>query len=103
MAIEVAVYLLPLRHPVPVARQISTLATLAPGRFTFGVGVGGEVLACGADTTTRGRRFDESLEILAELLAGRPVSRAGGHFELDEVCVLPAPPIRVPFPVSKPF
>src|SRR5215218_4841249 len=37
-----SVYLLPLRHPVPVARQLSTLATFAPGRIVFGVGVGGE-------------------------------------------------------------
>jgi alkanesulfonate monooxygenase SsuD/methylene tetrahydromethanopterin reductase-like flavin-dependent oxidoreductase (luciferase family) len=104
VTIETAVYLLPLRHPVPVARQISSLAALAPGRFAFGVGVGGEdrneVLACGVDPTTRGRRLDESLDILSELLAGRSVSRTGGHFELDEVRVLPAPAIRVPFLVG---
>ena len=48
-----AVYLLPLRHPLPVARQVASLAQLAPGRFTFGVGVGGddrhEVESCGVD------------------------------------------------------
>ena len=36
------VYLLPLRHPVLVARQLADLALLAPGRLLFGVGVGGE-------------------------------------------------------------
>src|SRR3546814_10892343 len=35
------VYLLPLRHPVLVARQLSDIAAFAPGRLTFGVGVGG--------------------------------------------------------------
>lgn len=61
VTIETAVYLLPLWHPVPVARQISSLATLAPRRFIFGVGVGGEdrneMLACGVDPSTRGRRL----------------------------------------------
>lgn len=101
VCIETAVYLLPLRHPVPVARQISSLASLAPGRFRFGVGVGGEdrreVLACGVDPSTRGHRLNESLAIVRELLAGRAVSRTGGHFELDEVRVLPASPVPVPF------
>ena len=42
IGVYVGVYLLALRHPVAVARQVSTLADQAPGRLTFGVGVGGE-------------------------------------------------------------
>src|SRR5262245_13471915 len=37
LPIYVALYLLPLRHPVPVARQLATIAELAPGRLTLGV------------------------------------------------------------------
>src|SRR5262249_1733524 len=37
-----AVYLLPLRHPAPVAKQIATLDHLTDGRLVFGVGIGGE-------------------------------------------------------------
>ena len=33
------VYLVPLRHPTPVAKQVSTLDHLTEGRFIFGVGV----------------------------------------------------------------
>src|SRR5215207_10991391 len=42
LPVYIGVYLLPLRHPVPVARQLGTIAELAPGRLTLGVGVGGE-------------------------------------------------------------
>ena len=38
----VAVYQLPLRHPVLVARQLSSVSERYPGRLSFGVGVGGE-------------------------------------------------------------
>src|SRR5262249_26784928 len=68
LIVETAVYLLALRHPVPVARQVATIAQLAPGRFVFGVGLGGEdpheLEVCGVDPATRGRRLDESLRIL---------------------------------------
>src|SRR4029078_7088591 len=69
-----AVYLLPLRHPVLVARQLADLATLAPGRLRLGVGIGGEdpheLEICGVDPTTRGRRMDERLQILRGLGEG---------------------------------
>jgi alkanesulfonate monooxygenase SsuD/methylene tetrahydromethanopterin reductase-like flavin-dependent oxidoreductase (luciferase family) len=104
LEVQTAVYLLPLRHPVPVARQVSSLAELAPGRFLFGVGVGGEdpaeVRACGVDPTTRGRRMDESLSIVRALLAGRTVTHRGEFFELDRVAVLPAPAAPVPIVVG---
>jgi alkanesulfonate monooxygenase SsuD/methylene tetrahydromethanopterin reductase-like flavin-dependent oxidoreductase (luciferase family) len=104
VAIETAVYLLPLRHPVPVARQVAALGWLAPGRFVFGVGVGGEdrreYLACGVDPKTRGRRLDESLEILRGLLGGHSVTRTGGLFELEDVTIQPAPPTPVPIIVG---
>lgn len=38
----VGVYLLALRHPVVVSRQLATLAESAPGQLILGVGVGGE-------------------------------------------------------------
>jgi alkanesulfonate monooxygenase SsuD/methylene tetrahydromethanopterin reductase-like flavin-dependent oxidoreductase (luciferase family) len=95
-----AVYLLPLRHPLPVARQIASLAQLAPGRFTFGVGVGGddrhEVEACGVDPATRGRRTDESLDLIRRLFARETVSSTSGFFPVDDVRILPVPDPPVP-------
>src|SRR6476661_842701 len=56
LAAVVGVYLLPLRHPVPVARQVADIATLAPGRLVLGVGIGGEdpheIEVCGVDPKT---------------------------------------------------
>jgi alkanesulfonate monooxygenase SsuD/methylene tetrahydromethanopterin reductase-like flavin-dependent oxidoreductase (luciferase family) len=94
------VYLLALRHPVPVARQIITLCQLHPGRLTLGIGVGGddrhEVISCGVDPATRGARTDESLAVLRQLLAGEPVTHHGRFFDLDDVVVQPAPDPAVP-------
>ena len=101
LTVQTAVYLLPLRHPVPVARQVATLAGLAPGRLVFGVGLGGEdpaeLRACGVDPATRGRRMDEALAVLRPLLAGAEVTVDGDFFRLDRVRILPAP--RPPVPV----
>ncbi len=100
----VAVYLLPLRHPVLVARQLSSVAERYPGRLTFGVGVGGEdpheFEICGIDPRTRGRRMDESLSVLRALLTGTPVTHHGEFFDVDEALILPAPQPPVPIIVG---
>ncbi len=100
MGVCTAVYLLPLRHPLPVARQVASLAQLAPGRFTFGVGIGGEdrreVEACGVDPATRGLRTDESLGLIRRLLAGESVTTTDGFFPVDDVRILPTPNPPVP-------
>jgi alkanesulfonate monooxygenase SsuD/methylene tetrahydromethanopterin reductase-like flavin-dependent oxidoreductase (luciferase family) len=104
LPVYVALYLLPLRHPVPVARQLATLAQLAPGRLTLGVGIGGEdpheLEICGVDPKTRGRRMDESLHLLRGLGEGTPVTFHGEFFSLDEALILPAPAPRVPLIVG---
>ncbi len=100
----VAVYLLPLRHPVLVARQLSSVSERYPGRLTFGVGVGGEdpheLEICGIDPRSRGRRMDESLGILRALLTGSPVTHHGEFFDLDDALILPAPQPPIPIIVG---
>ncbi len=100
----VALYLLPLRHPVPVARQLATIAELAPGRLTLGVGVGGEdrheVEICGVDPATRGRRMDECLQILRALATGRPTSFDGDFFSFQDALIVPAPSPAIPLVVG---
>ena len=102
--IHTSVYLLVLRHPVIVARQLSTLSSLAPGRLVFGVGIGGEdrneVACCGVDPATRGRRMDESMSVLGRLLTGEAVTHRGSFFTLDGTAVLPAPARPIPLVVG---
>jgi alkanesulfonate monooxygenase SsuD/methylene tetrahydromethanopterin reductase-like flavin-dependent oxidoreductase (luciferase family) len=104
LPVYVGLYLLPLRHPVPVARQLATIAQLAPGRLTLGVGIGGEdpheLEICAVDPKTRGRRMDESLRILRDLGEGTPVSFDGEFFSLQDATIAPAPSPPIPLVVG---
>ncbi len=90
-----AVYLLPLRHPTPVAKQASTLDHLTEGRFIFGVGVGGEFPkeyeACGVPIGERGARLSESLAVMRKLWTGEPASHQGRFFQFEGVTMQPPP------------
>jgi probable F420-dependent oxidoreductase len=91
-----AVYLLPLRHPVPVAKQVATLDHLTEGRLIFGVGVGGEFPkeyeVCGVPLNERGARLSEAIPIMRQLWSGTPASHLGGHYPaFDGVAMQPPP------------
>jgi len=104
LPVYVGLYLLPLRHPVLVARQLATISEIAPGRLTLGVGVGGEdpheIEVCGVDPKTRGRRMDECLRILRGLGDGLPLSFDGEFFSLQDAVIAPAPSPRTPLIVG---
>ncbi|MFK7896424.1 MAG: LLM class flavin-dependent oxidoreductase [Myxococcota bacterium] len=104
LKIEIGVYLLALRHPLPVARQIASLCESAPGRLIMGVGVGGEdrheVEICGIDPATRGRRTNASLIALRGLLSGKPATQHDDFFDFDEALIVPAPSPPVPFVIG---
>jgi alkanesulfonate monooxygenase SsuD/methylene tetrahydromethanopterin reductase-like flavin-dependent oxidoreductase (luciferase family) len=104
LGVHVGVYLLALRHPVPVARQIATLCESAPGRLVLGVGVGGEdrheIEICGVDPRTRGRRTDESLIALRGLLSGESFSHRCEFFAFKDALILPAPEPAMPIVVG---
>jgi alkanesulfonate monooxygenase SsuD/methylene tetrahydromethanopterin reductase-like flavin-dependent oxidoreductase (luciferase family) len=102
--VMISVYLLALRHPLPVARQLATMSKIAPGRVTLGVGVGGEdrheIEVCGVDPRTRGRRTNESLEIIRGLMTGEPIDFSGEFFELEQAQIKPAVTPVVPLIVG---
>jgi probable F420-dependent oxidoreductase len=90
-----AVYLMPLRHPVAIAKQVASLDLLSDGRFTFGVGVGGEIVrefdAVGVPVHERGRRTDEGLEILTRVLSEDDVTYEGKYYQIHHVTLTPRP------------
>lgn len=98
--LKTAVYLLPLRHPVPVALQVAQLSQLSQGRFVFGIGIGGEdeheFRSAGVDPHTRGARANEALEVVRRLWTEDGVTFRGKHFTLDEVTLYPKPWADVP-------
>ena len=93
LKVMISIYLLPLRHPLVVARQLESMHKIAPGRLLFGVGVGGEdrheIEVCGVDPKTRGRRMNESLHIIRRLMTGEPLDFSGEFFELEKAQVIP--------------
>ena len=104
LSIHLGVYLLALRHPVLVARQLSTLCEAAPGRIALGVGVGGEdrheIEICGVDPRTRGRRTDACLQALRGLLSGEPTSADNEFFRFEEAWIRPAPDPPLPITIG---
>ena len=91
-----AVLLLPLYHPVIVAKQIADLDSRSGGRVSVGVGVGGEYPrefdAVGVPVSERGPRTDEAMKVLRSLWWGGPVSHHGRFFQLDDVELRPVRP-----------
>ena len=89
------IYLLPLRHPTPVAKVISTLDHLCEGKLIFGVGVGGEFPnefeACGIPVNERGARLNEGIAVLRKLWRGGKVSNDGKFYPFPDVELLPTP------------
>jgi probable F420-dependent oxidoreductase len=86
---------LALRDPVLLAKQCATVDVLSEGRLlpAFGIGspLGPEWTALDIDTKTRGRRTDESLEIIARLWREDSVDFEGRHYRLRGASISPKP------------
>ena len=100
LRVQTGVYLLTLRHPAAVARQLATISLLGPGRFTFGVGVGGddprELELCGVDPRTRGARMNEALTCVRRFMEEEEISFSGRFFEFNHAAIRCAPDPAIP-------
>jgi alkanesulfonate monooxygenase SsuD/methylene tetrahydromethanopterin reductase-like flavin-dependent oxidoreductase (luciferase family) len=89
------ILVLPVRHPVLLAKEIATLAHLSGGRYEFGIGPGWfarEFEVTGSRIEERGRRTDEILEAVTLLLSRPNASYRGRYYAFDDVTIDPRPP-----------
>jgi len=92
-----AALVLPLRHPVILAKEIASVHMLSGGRFRFGVAVGwdpDEFAATGVPLKERGKRTDEALELIRLLLSEDNVTFEGRFWQVEDLTIYP----RVPEP-----
>jgi probable F420-dependent oxidoreductase len=86
---------LALRDPVLVAKQCATIDVLSHGRLLPAFGIGSprapEWAALHLDTSTRGRKTDEGLEIIGRLWREDSVDFAGAHYHLTGASISPKP------------
>ncbi|HEY7144294.1 MAG TPA: TIGR03854 family LLM class F420-dependent oxidoreductase [Streptosporangiaceae bacterium] len=96
-----SVAVLPGRHPVLVAKQLATLAGLAPGRVlpVFGLkpARAAELPVFPVPAGRRAAVFDESIELLRLLLTKESVTFSGEFFSVQDASVgpLPARPLDI--------
>ena len=72
-----SVLVLPMRHPLPLAKELATLQNLSQGRLILGAGVGwmeAEFNALGVPFRERGRRMDEGIALMRAVWNDDPVS-----------------------------
>jgi probable F420-dependent oxidoreductase len=77
-----SVLVLPMRHPLPLAKELATLQNLSEGRLILGAGVGwleAEFAALGVPFAERGRRMDEGIAMMRAVWSQDPVSFPARH------------------------
>ena len=94
---------LPIRPPVLVAKQASSLAALSGNRFALGVGVSPwpeDFEIMGVPFERRGRRMDECIEIVRGLCTGEYFEYHGEFYDIPRIKMTPAPTEPMPILVG---
>lgn len=97
------IIVLPMRHPVVLAKQLSTLDRFSDGRLMVGAGIGAyrEELEAAFPDLAHVRRADlmrESIVALRSLLVERRASFEGEHIRFHDVEMFPKP-VQDPLPI----
>jgi probable F420-dependent oxidoreductase len=99
--VNTAILILPLHHPVELAKAVSTLDVLCGGRtmLTVGLGLGeAQFKAMGVPHNQRGRLADEYLQVMQLLWTEKRPKFQGRYLTIDAVAFEPAP-LQTPFPL----
>ena len=92
IALATGVLNLPWYNPVLLARRLSTLDILSRGRLRVGFGIGwspDEYEAAGAPWQDRGKRADESIEVLKKIWTTDPVEFEGKYYRIAKSFIGP--------------
>ena len=87
-----SILIMPLRHPVMLAKELATLQFLSENRVILGAGVGWNELeyeALGVRKSERGKRTDEMLDIMIPLLEGETLTYHGNFYSVDDLFIEP--------------
>jgi len=91
----------PLRNPVLLAKQVSSLDFLSGGRVILGLGVGWmkeEFDIIGESFSNRGKRTDEMVELMRQFWTGETVDFQGEFYQVS-ACKMHPPSIQQPIPI----
>ena len=94
---------LPVRPPVLVAKQASSVAWLTGNRLTLGVGISPwpeDFAVLGVPWKGRGRRMDEAIDIVRGLTRGGYFEYHGDVFDLPALKMAPVPAEPIPIVVG---
>lgn len=94
---------LPMRHPLLVAKQATSVAVLTGNRLALGAGTSPwpeDYQLVGVPWEGRGRRMDEALDIVRGLSAGGYFEYHGVCYDLPSVKISPVPTVPVPILVG---
>ena len=91
-----------LRHPMPAAMQMATLAEAAPGRVALALGIGNPLfLAESGEAVDKPIRvIREFVEALRALWSGEPVHQDAMRFRLHGARMMFRPPVPIPIYLS---
>jgi len=94
---------LPVRNPVLVAKQVTSVGVITGGRFAFGVGTSPwpeDYVVTGTEWRRRGARMNEMIEIINLLQSGGFAEFHGEFYDIPVLKLCPVPDPRVPILVG---
>lgn len=95
--LAVSVSIVPLHDPFHLARSVTTLDLFSKGRFILGAGGGWlkeEFDIMGRDFATRGKRFDETLDVMVSLFNEDVTEYDGAALKVPAIGMSPKPVTR---------
>jgi probable F420-dependent oxidoreductase len=98
-----SVYVPSIRNPFQVAKSVGTAAVLSDNRVALGVGIGWcreEFALLEQDFSTRGKRTDEALALMAELWKPGWTEFEGEFYSAPRMVMEPTPTERIPIIVG---